>query len=89
MAVLETDNDNLVISSKAESEGKAEVRIPIDHEGIDLKIAFNYQYLLDPLLQVDDDKVNFIFSGSLEPGVLKLPSDDTYTYVVMPVRLPE
>ena len=89
MAVLETDNDSLVISSKAESEGKAEVRVPIDREGENLKIAFNYQYLLDPLLQVDDDKVMLTYSGSLEPGVLRLPSDKSYTYVVMPVRLPE
>jgi len=89
MAVLETDNDNLVISAKAESEGKAEVRVPVDREGENVKIAFNYQYLLDPLLQIDDDKVKLSYAGSLEPGVLRLPSDDTYTYVVMPVRLPE
>jgi len=89
MAVLETDNDSLIISAKAESEGKAEVALPVDITGENLKIAFNYQYLLDPLLQVDDDKVTLSYAGSLEPGVLRLPSDDTYTYVVMPVRLPE
>jgi len=89
MAVLESDEDYLTISAKAESEGKAEVKVPIEREGEKMKVAFNYQYVLDPLLAVDDDKVTFSYSGSLEPGVLRLPSDDSYTYVVMPVRLPE
>jgi DNA polymerase-3 subunit beta len=89
MAVLESDEDHLTISAKAESEGKAEVKLPIEREGEKMKVAFNYQYVLDPLLAVDDDKVTFSYSGSLEPGVLRLPSDESYTYVVMPVRLPE
>ncbi len=89
MAVLESNDDHLTISSKAESEGKAEVKVPIEREGEKLKVAFNYQYVLDPLLAVDDDKVTLSYAGSLEPGVLRIPSDDSYTYVVMPVRLPE
>jgi DNA polymerase III subunit beta len=89
MSVLETTDDHLRISSKAESEGKAEVEVPIEREGEHLKVAFNYQYLLDPLLAVEDDKVTLKYSGSLEPGVLTIPSDPSYTYVVMPVRLPE
>jgi len=89
MAILETIDDQLLISAKAESEGKAEVEIPAEIEGEKLRVAFNYQYLLDPLQAVDDDRVTLSYSGSLEPGVLRLPSDDTYTYVIMPVRLPE
>ncbi|MCX6646606.1 MAG: DNA polymerase III subunit beta, partial [bacterium] len=89
MSVLETTDDHLKISAKAESEGKAEVEVPIEREGEPLKVAFNYQYLLDPLLAVEDDKVTLKYSGSLEPGVLTIPSDPSYTYVVMPVRLPE
>jgi DNA polymerase-3 subunit beta len=89
MSVLETTDDHLRISSKAESEGKAEVELPIEREGEPLKVAFNYQYLLDPLLAVEDDKITLKYSGSLEPGIITIPSDDSYTYVVMPVRLPE
>ncbi len=89
MSVLETTDDHLKISSKAESEGKAEVEVPIEREGEPLKVAFNYQYLLDPLLAVDDEKIVMKYSGSLEPGIITIPSDDSYTYVVMPVRLPE
>ncbi|MFH1676606.1 MAG: DNA polymerase III subunit beta [bacterium] len=89
MAVLECTGDKLLISSKAESEGKAEVEVPIERDGAEMKIAFNYQYLLDPLLAVEDDTITLSYSGSLEPGVLKTPSDPSYTYVIMPVRLPE
>lgn len=89
MSVLETTDDHLKISAKAESEGKAEVEVPIEREGEPLKVAFNYQYLLDPLLAVDDEKIVMKYSGSLEPGIITIPSDDSYTYVVMPVRLPE
>jgi len=89
MAVLESDDDYLTISAKAESEGRAEVKVPVEREGEPLKVAFNYQYLLDPLLAVEDDKLTLSYSGSLEPGIVSIPSDESYTYVVMPVRLPE
>lgn len=89
MAVLETRGDQLSISAKAESEGKAEVQVPVDAEGEKLKIAFNYQFLLDSVTNVDEDKVIMNYSGSLDPGVIRLPSDESYTYVIMPVRLPE
>lgn len=89
MAVLESDSDQLTISAKAESEGRAEVQVPIERDGENLKVAFNYQYVLDPLLAVEEDKIELTYAGSLEPGVMRLPSDDSYLYVVMPVRLPE
>jgi DNA polymerase III subunit beta len=89
MAVLEAANDSLMISSKAESEGKAEVKVPVEIDGERLKVAFNYQYLLDPLLAVEEDNIALSYSGSLDPGVIKLPSDPSYTYVIMPVRLPD
>jgi DNA polymerase-3 subunit beta len=89
MAILETSDDQLIISAKAESEGRAEVQVPVEIDGDKLKIAFNYQYLLDPLMNIDDDKILLSYSGSLDPGVVRLPSDSGYTYVIMPVRLPE
>lgn len=89
MAVLECLGDQLKISARAESEGQAEVKIPVDRDGGDMKIAFNYQYLLDPLLNVEDDKITLSYAGSLEPGLVKIPSDPSYMYVIMPVRLPE
>ena len=89
MAVLEISGDHLTISAKAESEGKAEVQIPVKRSGDEMKIAFNYQYLLDPLLAVDDEEISLEYSGALDPGVVTLPSDGSFTYVIMPVRLPE
>jgi DNA polymerase-3 subunit beta len=89
MAVLETSGDQLVISAKAESEGKAEVQVPVEIDGEKMKVAFNYQYLLDPLLNIDEDNVTLSYAGSLDPGIVRLPSDNSYTYVIMPVRLPE
>ena len=89
MAVLECNSENLTISAKAESEGKAEIALPVKRNGEHMKIAFNYQYLLDPLLAIEEDDINLEYSGSLDPGVLTLPSDDSFTYVIMPVRLPE
>jgi DNA polymerase-3 subunit beta len=89
MAILETSGDQLTISAKAESEGKAEVQVPIESDGQKLKIAFNYQYLLDPLLALEDDKITLTYAGSLDPGVIKVPPEESYIYVIMPVRLPE
>ncbi|MBP7973433.1 MAG: DNA polymerase III subunit beta [Candidatus Nanopelagicales bacterium] len=58
--------------------------------GESIEIAFNPHYLLDGLGAIDSAEVDISFTGSAKPAVLTpsgSDSDDSYKYLLMPVRL--
>jgi DNA polymerase-3 subunit beta len=55
----------------------------------ELKVAFNYQFLMDPIANIDNDEIELKYGGQLQPGLITIPEDDDYLYVIMPVRLTE
>lgn len=87
MAILSTDGDELTIQARVDNLGDARYTLGAEKEGDDMRIAFNYQYLMDPITHVDADKVELSYGGQVDPGVLRIPSAEHYTYVLMPVRL--
>ena len=89
MAVLSTKGKELSVTSSVENIGSAFEKLSVDKEGDEMKVAFNYNFLLDPLANVDEDKVSISYSGNLDPGVLSVPGVEGYTYVIMPVRIAE
>lgn len=89
MAVLATKGKELSVSSSVENVGSAYEKLPIEKDGDEMKVAFNYNFILDPLNSIDEEKVTLQYAGSLDPGVLKVPEIPGYTYVIMPVRLAE
>lgn len=89
MSVLSTKGKELSVSSAVENVGSVLEKIPIEKEGEEMKVAFNYQFLLEPLNNIDEDKVTLKYAGHLDPGVLTVPEVEGYTYVIMPVRMAE
>jgi len=89
MAVVSTKGKELSVTSSVENVGSAHEKLPVEKDGDDMKVAFNYNFLLDPLNSIDEEKVTLQYSGALDPGVLKVPEIPGYTYVIMPVRLAE
>ena len=89
MSVLATKGKELSVSSAVENVGSVLEKIPIEKEGEEMKVAFNYQFLLEPLNNIDEDKVTLKYAGHLDPGVLSVPEVEGYTYVIMPVRMAE
>lgn len=49
-------------------------------------ITLNSRYLLDALHVINSDEVSFSFNGKLEPIVVKDPSADDYTHIIMPLK---
>ena len=89
MAILSTEGDNMIISASVESLGSSKQKLPVQKEGENLKIAFNYQFLLDPISNIDNDEVELHYGGQFQPAKMTLPEDDDYLYVIMPVRMTE
>jgi len=76
---------NLEISAKSDS-GEAHEPITVKYDGPDVTIAFNPQYVIDPLKALTDDEVDFEFKDEMSPGVLRGLKDD-FLCVVMPQRI--
>ena len=55
-------------------------------EGKPCEISFNHRFLLEGLLNIKDSQVVFDLINSEKPGVLRPESDDSYLYLVMPIK---
>jgi len=63
------------------SELQAEIK------GKDLEVIFNHRYLFDGLNSVNSKKVFLGFNGEVSPGVIKPEGDDSFNYIIMPIKL--
>jgi len=74
-----------VIEAHSPEEGEAAIEIPIELDGEPIQIAFNPDYLVDPLKVLTTEQVAMEFRASNTPAVLKAGPD--FIYVLMPVTL--
>ena len=67
--------------------GKVNDEIPADVSGPKVEIGFNNRYLLDALRATESDEVKLQMSGALSPMKLVPLQGDSFTFLVLPVRL--
>jgi len=68
--------------------GEGSYETEIAYNGDELSIGFNGRYLIEALTAMGDgDRVEFLASDDVSPGILRPEGDDSYCYVVMPMRL--
>lgn len=84
---IDADSKDMRISAKDSSKGDYEGGISGEISGDNLTAAFNYQFLVDGLEQIDGGKVFFGLNQEHTPAMLRPEGNDSYTYVVMPIRL--
>jgi DNA polymerase-3 subunit beta len=76
--------NNLDITANTPEVGEAKESVAISHKGKDFSIAFNPEFLMDPLKNIDADEIFFDFIDELSPGVIKY--NRPFLYVIMPMR---
>ena len=57
----------------------------IAYDGPEVQVAFNPQFLMEPLKALTKDEVFFEFKDELSPGLFK--TLDSFICVIMPLRL--
>ena len=77
--------DKLTISANTPEVGEARETVSINYKGKEIAIAFNPQYMMEPLRNLDADEVFLELTDELSPGVLKI--NEPFLYVLMPMRL--
>jgi len=75
-----------IISSNAEQE-EAQEEIEIDYSGDALDVGFNVTYLLDVLNNVSNEGIELHLADANSSALFILPGNDTFKYVVMPMRI--
>jgi DNA polymerase-3 subunit beta len=72
------------IFSQNPDYGEFKSQISAKIEGDDISISFNYKFLIDGILSIDEKEFDFFFTESEGPAILK-PSED-YFYILMPIK---
>ncbi|MCG3147401.1 MAG: Beta sliding clamp [Verrucomicrobiae bacterium] len=82
---LNFGKNTLTITATTPDVGEAKETLAINYKGKEIAIAFNPQYMMDPLRNLDADEVFIELTDELSPGVLKV--NEPFLYVLMPMRL--
>jgi len=85
---IKTDSDKkeVEIFSQSPEIGKHQSFISGKIKGEPVEISFNHRFLLDGLLNIKSSEVIFELNGDSGPGLLKPVGDESYLYVVMPIK---
>lgn len=84
---FEFSENKLVLSADTPDSGASQDEIEIDYKEEELKIAFNYRYVLDSLKNMDTSEVKIGLNTSLSATILKPNSDEDYVCLIMPVQI--
>jgi len=82
---VEFRQGEISLSANTPDVGEASESIPLDYTGKEFAIAFNPEFLMAPLRNIDAPTVNFDFIDEMSPGVIRTGSD--FLYVLMPMRV--
>ncbi len=82
---LSFSKDHLEVSAMATDVGEARERVAIKYSGKDVTVAFNPDFLLDPLRNLSSDEISFEISDELSPCLIR--NDKPFLYVLMPMRI--
>jgi DNA polymerase-3 subunit beta len=78
----------LGVSAQTQDVGEAHETLPIDYAGEPLEIGFNPDFLRDGLEAVSGETVQLKLINPLRPGLIVSP-DESFWYLIMPIRLPD
>lgn len=76
----------IIISSQSSEVGDYQSSINGSIKGSDLEISFNCRFLLDGLLNIKSPEVILELNGDSGPGVIKPTNDQSYIYIIMPIK---
>ncbi len=84
---INPDKNGLEISSKSVESGEFKSFIPCKIKGKKEEVSFNYRFLMDGLLNIQNQEIIFETSGPSSPGVIK-PNKELrdFIYIVMPIK---
>lgn len=84
---FEFNNNKLILTADTPEIGASEDEIDIEYNAEELKIAFNYRYVLESLKNMETTEVKIGLNSSLSATVLKPNNEEDYVCLIMPVQI--
>lgn len=78
-------DNQVAISANSPEIGEAEESIDVKYDGPKIVVAFNPEFVMAPLRNLDQDEVYIDLIDESSPGVIKI--DEPFLYVIMPMRV--
>jgi len=78
--------NKLIVYNQESSVGETKSELDAEVEGENQELIFNWRYLLDGLKGIESEEIFLGFNGDLKPLLIKSPNDDTYFYILMPIK---
>jgi DNA polymerase III subunit beta len=82
---LTFSKNNLDVTANTPEVGEAREALAVAYRGRDLSIAFNPEFLMDPLRNLPTDEIDLELIDEMSPGVIKIRTP--FLYVLMPMRV--
>lgn len=86
IVLLKFEKNKMYINAQAQDEGEAFEEIDIKYEAEPIEVSYNAVYLMDVLKVIETPEVEIKLISSMNPGVIKPAGDESFVYVVMPIR---
>ena len=84
---METNNDDLNISSYASEIGKVEDRIKVSkNTEKDIAISFSAKYMMDALKTFNEDELLILLNNDSSPIILKSIKDESLIQLILPIK---
>ncbi len=77
----------LTISAQSQDVGETTESLPAAYTGEPLEIGFNAEFLADGVDSVRSDTIRLKLINPLRPGLITSTDDESFWYLIMPIRL--
>ena len=84
---LRFSEGELTISAQSQDVGETRESLAVRYAGEPLEIGFNAEFLADGVDAVRSDTVRLKLINPLRPGLITSADDDSFWYLIMPIRL--
>ncbi len=84
---LSIGDGSLTIRAETPDIGESSETISVEVQGGEMEVGFNGFYLVDGISAVEGEEVEIGLDDPQKPGIIKAPDDQSYTYILMPMRL--
>ncbi|OGI65053.1 DNA polymerase III subunit beta [Candidatus Nomurabacteria bacterium RIFCSPHIGHO2_01_FULL_40_24b] len=74
------------LSSQNNSIGENKTHLEAVLKGEDTALSFNYRYFLDCFQSITTDSISIKLSGATSPMIINPVSDNSFTYLIMPMN---
>jgi len=82
---LSFTKNNIDITANTPDVGEAKESLAVSYRGREFSVAFNPEFLMDPLKNLPNDEIFLELIDEMSPGVIKIQTP--FLYVLMPMRV--